>query len=55
KAGSGSGGGRRGDSRYLDVIRERPIRVTVKVLVPVREHPKGEKEWEEGDEFDGVV
>ncbi|XP_045118989.1 KH domain-containing, RNA-binding, signal transduction-associated protein 2-like [Portunus trituberculatus] len=33
-------GGRRGDPRYLDVIRERPIRVTVKVLVPVREHPK---------------
>ncbi|CAL4113420.1 unnamed protein product, partial [Meganyctiphanes norvegica] len=31
---------RRGDPRYLDVIRERPIRVTVKVLVPVREHPK---------------
>ncbi|XP_069996158.1 KH domain-containing, RNA-binding, signal transduction-associated protein 2 isoform X2 [Penaeus vannamei] len=32
--------GRRGDPKYLDVIRERPIRVTVKVLVPVKEHPK---------------
>ncbi|XP_045615233.1 KH domain-containing, RNA-binding, signal transduction-associated protein 3 isoform X2 [Procambarus clarkii] len=36
----GTGTTRRGDPRYLDVIRERPIRVTVKVLVPVREHPK---------------
>ncbi|XP_071546780.1 uncharacterized protein [Panulirus ornatus] len=36
----GTGAARRGDPRYLDVIRERPIRVTVKVLVPVREHPK---------------
>nr|XP_027208551.1 putative mediator of RNA polymerase II transcription subunit 29 [Penaeus vannamei] len=35
--------GRRGDPKYLDVIRERPIRVTVKVLVPVKEHPKA---WE---------
>ncbi|XP_068216861.1 KH domain-containing, RNA-binding, signal transduction-associated protein 2-like isoform X2 [Palaemon carinicauda] len=38
--GRAGGGGRRGDPKYLDVIRERPIRVTVKVLVPVREHPK---------------
>ncbi|XP_018027074.1 KH domain-containing, RNA-binding, signal transduction-associated protein 3 [Hyalella azteca] len=30
----------RSDLRYVDVIRERPIRVTAKVLVPVREHPK---------------
>ncbi|KAF2363190.1 K domain type 1 [Trinorchestia longiramus] len=30
----------RPDLRYVDVIRERPIRVTAKVLVPVREHPK---------------
>ncbi len=26
--------------KYVDVYRERPIRLTVRVLVPVREHPK---------------
>merc|ERR1719320_2415979 len=26
--------------KYFDIYRERPIRLTVKVLVPVREHPK---------------
>ena len=25
---------------YLDIYRERPIRLTVRALVPVREHPK---------------
>ncbi|XP_076056855.1 uncharacterized protein LOC143034541 isoform X2 [Oratosquilla oratoria] len=39
-AGTGAAGSRRGDKGYVDVIRERPIRVTVKVLVPTREHPK---------------
>lgn len=33
-----------GDSRdlisYLDIYRERPIRLTVRALVPVKEHPK---------------
>lgn len=28
------------DLRYVDIYREKQIRVTVKVLVPVREHPK---------------
>ncbi|CAH0717651.1 unnamed protein product, partial [Brenthis ino] len=28
------------DFKYLDVYREKPIKVTVKVLVPVKEHPK---------------
>lgn len=28
------------DNRYVDIYREKPIRVTVKVLVPVKEHPK---------------
>lgn len=28
------------DIRYADVYRERPIKVTVKVAVPIREHPK---------------
>lgn len=26
--------------KYVDIYREKPIRVTVKVLVPVKEHPK---------------
>ncbi|XP_039298951.1 KH domain-containing, RNA-binding, signal transduction-associated protein 3 isoform X2 [Nilaparvata lugens] len=26
--------------RYVDIYREKPIKVTVKVLVPVKEHPK---------------
>ncbi|XP_043286349.1 KH domain-containing, RNA-binding, signal transduction-associated protein 3-like isoform X2 [Venturia canescens] len=28
------------DPKYVDIYREKPIRVAVKVLVPVREHPK---------------
>ncbi|XP_026319773.1 KH domain-containing, RNA-binding, signal transduction-associated protein 2-like isoform X2 [Hyposmocoma kahamanoa] len=28
------------DAKYLDVYREKPVKVTVKVLVPVKEHPK---------------
>lgn len=28
------------DQKYVDIYREKPIRVAVKVLVPVREHPK---------------
>ncbi|XP_012288511.1 KH domain-containing, RNA-binding, signal transduction-associated protein 2 isoform X2 [Orussus abietinus] len=28
------------DMKYVDIYREKPIRVAVKVLVPVREHPK---------------
>lgn len=28
------------DAKYVDIYREKPIRVTVKVLVPVKEHPK---------------
>ncbi|XP_076236728.1 KH domain-containing, RNA-binding, signal transduction-associated protein 2 isoform X2 [Calliopsis andreniformis] len=28
------------DPKYVDIYREKPIRVSVKVLVPVREHPK---------------
>ncbi|XP_011495973.1 PREDICTED: KH domain-containing, RNA-binding, signal transduction-associated protein 2-like isoform X2 [Ceratosolen solmsi marchali] len=29
------------DQKYVDIYREKPIRVSVKVLVPIREHPKG--------------
>ncbi|XP_011495974.1 PREDICTED: KH domain-containing, RNA-binding, signal transduction-associated protein 2-like isoform X3 [Ceratosolen solmsi marchali] len=28
------------DQKYVDIYREKPIRVSVKVLVPIREHPK---------------
>ncbi|KAJ8925376.1 hypothetical protein NQ315_009207 [Exocentrus adspersus] len=28
------------EQKYVDIYREKPIKVTVKVLVPVREHPK---------------
>lgn len=28
------------DSKYVDIYREKPVRVSVKVLIPVREHPK---------------
>ncbi|XP_057334871.1 KH domain-containing, RNA-binding, signal transduction-associated protein 3-like [Microplitis mediator] len=28
------------DLKYVDIYREKPIRVSVKVLVPIREHPK---------------
>lgn len=36
----GCSGGYRDPIKYVDVYRERPIRLTVRVLVPVREHPK---------------
>nr|CAD7397896.1 unnamed protein product [Timema cristinae] len=29
------------ESKYVDIYREKPIRVAVKVLVPIKEHPKG--------------
>ena len=28
------------ESKYADVIREKPIRVTSRIVVPVRDHPK---------------
>lgn len=28
------------DLRYVDIYNEKPIKVTVKVLVPIKEHPK---------------
>ena len=31
---------RKPDVPYIDVYREKPIRVTVKVLIPINEHPK---------------
>jgi len=39
-----SGGGRSSSQRehikYFDIYRERPVRLTVRALIPVREHPK---------------
>ena len=28
------------DPKYVDIYREKPVRIAVKVLVPIREHPK---------------
>jgi len=28
------------ESKYVDIYREKHVRVSVKVLVPIREHPK---------------
>ena len=40
QAGGSKGAGFKDPIKYVDVYRERPIRLTVRVLVPVREHPK---------------
>ena len=40
QAGGSKGMGFKDPIKYVDVYRERPIRLTVRVLVPVREHPK---------------
>ena len=40
QAGGSKNGGYKDPIKYVDVYRERPIRLTVRVLVPVREHPK---------------
>lgn len=34
------------DQKYVDIYREKPMKVSVKVLVPVREHPKVKKKDE---------
>lgn len=28
------------DTRYIDVYHERPVKISVKVLVPIKEHPR---------------
>lgn len=28
------------DNKFVDIYREKPIKASVKVLVPIREHPK---------------
>ena len=28
------------DRRFADIIKEKPLKVTIRVLVPVKEHPK---------------
>ena len=33
-------GGCREPIKYFDIYRERPVRLTVRALVPVKEHPK---------------
>ena len=32
--------GQREHIKYFDIYRERPVRLTVRALIPVREHPK---------------
>ena len=36
----GEAGGCREPIKYFDIYRERPVRLTVRALVPVKEHPK---------------
>ena len=36
----GEVGGLRENIKYFDIYRERPVRLTVRALVPVKEHPK---------------
>ncbi|XP_073963012.1 uncharacterized protein isoform X2 [Choristoneura fumiferana] len=38
RAGGGGGGG--GDRRLLDITRDKPVKLCVRVAVPVRDHPK---------------
>ena len=36
----GEAGGLREQIKYFDIYRERPVRLTVRALVPTKEHPK---------------
>ena len=38
----GEAGGLREQIKYFDIYRERPVRLTVRALVPTKEHPKVE-------------
>ncbi|XP_068990577.1 KH domain-containing, RNA-binding, signal transduction-associated protein 2-like isoform X2 [Neodiprion pinetum] len=38
--GGGGGGGEGGERRMVDITRDKPIKVSVRVQVPVRDHPK---------------
>ncbi|XP_046738758.1 KH domain-containing, RNA-binding, signal transduction-associated protein 2-like isoform X2 [Diprion similis] len=38
--GGGGGGGDGGERRMVDITRDKPIKVSVRVQVPVRDHPK---------------
>ena len=40
QGGGGRSGGQREHIKYFDIYRERPVRLTVRALIPVREHPK---------------
>ena len=40
-------GGLREPIKYFDIYRERPVRLTVRALVPTKEHPKVESELSE--------
>jgi len=40
QSGGNKNGGYKEPVKYFDIYRERPIRLTIRALVPVREHPK---------------
>lgn len=40
QGGGGRSSGQREQIKYFDIYRERPVRLTVRALIPVREHPK---------------
>lgn len=47
---NGSSNARRGGDgveqrRMVDITRDKPIKVTVRVVVPVRDHPKVSEHW----------
>jgi hypothetical protein len=47
---NGSSNARRGGDgveqrRMVDITRDKPIKVTVRVVVPVRDHPKVSQQW----------
>lgn len=40
-----SAGEWRGERRMLDITRDKPVKVCVRVVVPVRDHPKVSKKY----------
>ena len=40
QSGGSKSSGPREHIKYFDIYRERPVRLTVRALIPVREHPK---------------
>ena len=49
----GEAGGLREPIKYFDIYRERPVRLTVRALVPTKEHPKVSQEARPAPSFKG--